>query len=149
MSRLLCFIISVFLLCSCETREVKIQQLLLKGNIALEANQPEQASYYYNEALLMDSCFSDALNNLGTISFRSGRWDDAVHRYDKAILCNPAPEYYLNRANAWFEAGAFFNVLQDLDVFEKAYPDTIPPKVLRGLTLARLKRLAMKNGKKS
>jgi tetratricopeptide (TPR) repeat protein len=140
MSRLFYFLIPVVLLSSCETREVKIQQLLLKGNIALEASQPEQAAYYYNEALLLDSCFSDALNNLGTISFRSGRWDDAVHLYDQAILCNPEPQYYLNRANAWFEAGAFFNVLQDLDVFEKAHPDTIPPRVLRGLTLARLKR---------
>jgi tetratricopeptide (TPR) repeat protein len=140
MSRLFHFLLPVLLLSSCETREVKIQQLLLKGNIALEASQPEQAAYYYNEALLMDSCFSDALNNLGTIAFRSGNWDEAVHRYDQAILCKPSPVYYLNRANAWFEAGAFFNVLKDLDVFEKAFPDTIPPKVLRGLSLTRLKR---------
>ena len=140
MSRLFYFLIPVVLLSSCETGEVKLQQLLLKGNIALKAGQQEQASYYYKEALLLDSCFSDALNNLGTISFRSGRWDDAVHLYDQAILCKPVPQYYLNRANAWFEAGAFFNVLEDLSIYEKTYPDTIPPKVLRGLTLARLKK---------
>lgn len=106
----------------------------------MEASQPEQAAYYYNEALLLDSCFSDVLNNLGTIAFRSGNWDEAVHRYDQAILCSRKPEFYLNRANAWFEAGAFYNVLEDLDYYEKAFPDTIPPKVLRGLSLARLKR---------
>lgn len=140
MSRLFYFLIPVLLLSSCETREIKLQQLLLKGNIALEAGQPEQAAYYYKEALAMDSCFSDALNNLGTISFQSGNWDNAIHFYDQAILCKQVPEYYLNRANAWFEAGAFFKVLEDLNLFEKAHPDTIPPKVLRGLTLTRLNR---------
>ena len=125
---------------SCETQEVKLQQLLLKGNIALQASQFEQATYYYEEAIKLDSCFSDAWNNLGTISFRSGQQDEAILRYDRAISCKPDVAYYLNRANAHFENKSFFSVLQDLEIVEKIKKDSVPAMALKGLTLARLLR---------
>lgn len=140
MSRFLSFFIIGFALSACETKEVKLQQLLLKGNIAIEATQFEQAIYYYKEALKLDSCFSDAWNNLGTIDFRLGQQDEAIQHYDRAIQCNPKAEFYLNRANAQFENMAFFSALKDIEFFEKQKPDSIPAMVLKGLILGRLQQ---------
>lgn len=145
MLRFLSFLIIGSALLSCETKEVKIQQLLLKGNIAIEATQFEQASYYYKEALKLDSCFSDAWNNLGTIAFRTGRQDEAILNYDRAIQCSPKPAYYLNRANAEFENKAFFSALKDIETFEIQKPDSIPAMVLKGLILARLQQFEPAN----
>ena len=140
MSRYLLLLLVSTALFSCETKEVKIQQLLLKGNLALEDAQLEQATYYYKEAIKLDSCFADAWNNLGTIAFRRGNKDEAIVNYDQAIQCRPTPSFYLNRANAHFENLSFFSALKDIEAFEKEVADSIPALVLKGQILARLKR---------
>ncbi|MFM7194955.1 MAG: tetratricopeptide repeat protein [Bacteroidota bacterium] len=130
---------SVFLL-SCDSREVRMQQFLLKGNQHLEASEWGQAEYYYKQAIGLDSCYSDALNNLGTAYYRNRRWDEAIGWYDKAIACDPRPAYYLNRANAWYENNAFFNASADVDRVLTTRPDTVPALMLQGLILSKLQR---------
>ncbi len=85
----LVFLLPLFLILACsESKETRLQQLLLKGNIAIKEHNNEQALYYYEQALKLEPCFVDALNNKGTVYFNQGKWDKAVHEYDQAITCN-------------------------------------------------------------
>jgi len=137
MRRIPLFFILIPLLWGCESREIRLQQFLLKGNQHLADGEWAMAEYYYKQAIELDSAFSDALNNLGTTYFRKGRWDEAIFWYDKAIAAKARPAWYLNRANAWYENKAYFNAAADVDQVLAVRPDTVPAMVLRGLILAR------------
>jgi len=128
------------LISACDDREQQIQQLLLKGNLALDHQQFEQAVRYYEEAVKLDPCFGDALNNIGTARFRGGRIDEAIVWYDKAISCSPRYDFLLNRANAHFENKAFFSAAEDAKRLLQLAPDSIDVLTLKGLIMSRLGR---------
>ena len=125
---------------SCDSSNVKIQRFLLIGNQHLENQEFESAIYYYKEALELDSCFSDALNNLGTAAYQVKNWPEAIEWYNKAIDCNAKPEYYLNRSNSSYEIHAYFQALKDVNRYLEYKPDTLPGLLLQGLILTKLGR---------
>lgn len=134
-------LVLVILFASCDTRESKLQKFLLKGNMELNAGHPQQAEAYYLEALKIDPCFVDALNNLGTLEFNRRYFDKAISRYDEAVDCHPEflPAYF-NRANALYETKEYYGALADLDRIEKARPDTASVYFLRGLIFTKMRK---------
>jgi tetratricopeptide (TPR) repeat protein len=126
-----------------DSKETRIQRLLLQGNEMIEQKNYEQAERYYQGAVALDSCFADAWNNLGTVEYTRGNLDGAAAKYSRAIECNPdLMEAYLNRANTYYESGEVYNALKDLDRVEKQLPDTTTLHLLRGLVFTRMKRYA-------
>jgi tetratricopeptide (TPR) repeat protein len=125
---------------ACSSKETKLQQFLLKGNIALEAGNKAQAAYYYREAIQLDPCYLDALNNLGTLEFRDKNFDRAVQHYDQALACNAEflPAIF-NRANARFESKEYYAALADVETIAKRKPDTAWVDFTRGLIFTRLR----------
>lgn len=130
-----------FALVSCTSPETRLQQFLLKGNVALEGGNKEQATYYYRQAIALDPCFADALNNLGTLAFRSQNFDQAVDFYTQAIACNSGfwAAYY-NRAHARFERKEYFGALADVEKIESVQPDTVWIDFTRGLIFTRMRQ---------
>jgi tetratricopeptide (TPR) repeat protein len=137
--------ISVFFallaLCGCDSKETKLQRFLIQGNEMAQKQNFAQARRYFNEALKIDSCFSDAWNNLGTISYRQSNFQEAFEFYSNAIHCNskfyPA---YLNRANASYELGNSESGLKDLMTYETNNPDTFVIHFSRGLLLSKQRK---------
>jgi tetratricopeptide (TPR) repeat protein len=135
------FIFAIFLaLFACDSSTVKIQRFLLIGNQHLENQEFESAIYYYKEAIALDSCFSDALNNLGTAAYKVENWPEAIDWYNRAIDCNPRPEYFINRSNAAYEIHAYYQALEDVSRYLEFKPDTLPGLLLQALTLTKLGR---------
>jgi tetratricopeptide (TPR) repeat protein len=131
----------VALICQgCGSRESRLQSFLLKGNTSLAENDPDKALYYYNEALKVDPCFVDALNNAGTISHNEGHYDEAIVFYTKAIECNPVfIDAWFNRANSYYESGEYYSALADIDRISETKPDTSALFFLKGLVLTKQK----------
>lgn len=138
MRKIAILIIGTVLMAACDTRETRLQSFLLKGNTTLAEGDTEKALYYYNEALKIDPCFADALNNAGTISHNVAHYDEAIGLYSKAIECNPAfLDAWFNRANSYYESGVHFSALADIDHIIKAKPDTSAAYFLKGLVLTK------------
>jgi uncharacterized protein with beta-barrel porin domain len=49
-----------------DTKETRLQRYLLQGNEQVSLRNADGAERFFKEALRLDSCFADALNNLGT-----------------------------------------------------------------------------------
>jgi tetratricopeptide (TPR) repeat protein len=135
------YLLIIVTLTCCDTRETRLQRFLIQGNEQAQKQNFEQARKYFREALKLDSCFSDAWNNLGTISYRQGNFQEAWENYTHAIQCSttfyPA---YLNRANALYELNKTEEGLSDLLVYEKNSPDTFVVDFSRGLLLTKQKK---------
>lgn len=138
MKRLLLLVFVGILLSGCDDKETRMKGFLLKGNEALKTDDPEKALYYYKEALKLDECFSDALNNAGTIQHNMGNHQGAIEMYTKAIECKPDYlEARFNRANTYYESGEYFAAIADIDAIVKQKPDTAAVYFLKGLVMTR------------
>jgi tetratricopeptide (TPR) repeat protein len=128
------FLILLIVLGCSDRKELRLQKFLLKGNLSLKEGNPEQAMYYFKEALKVDPCFADALNNLGTISFQQTHWDEALTYYNQAIRCYPEflPAYF-NRANTYYELKEYFNAQKDVQKIIAQKPDTAVVYFIQGL----------------
>jgi tetratricopeptide (TPR) repeat protein len=105
MLRYISAIVVVILIWGCESKESRLQSFLLKGNEEVRKGDNEKALYYYTEALKLDSCFLDALNNIGTVHHKAQRYGQAIENYSTALNCNP--EFFqarLYRANIYYES---------------------------------------------
>jgi len=132
-------IVVVLIICGCEDKESRLQGFLVKGNEEINKGDTEKALYYYSEALKLDSCFVDALNNAGTIHHKAHRLKEAIATYSKAIDCKPEySQAWFNRANSYYESGEFYNALQDIAHLTKATPDSSLVYFLKGLVLVKL-----------
>jgi tetratricopeptide (TPR) repeat protein len=132
-------IVVVLTICGCEDKESRIQSFLLKGNEEVNKGDTEKALYYYSEALKLDSCFVDALNNIGTVHHKAHRFKDAIASYSKAIGCKPDySQAWFHRANSYYESGEYYNALKDIDHLTKATPDSSLVYFLKGLVLVKL-----------
>jgi tetratricopeptide (TPR) repeat protein len=128
-------IVFFLVLVSCTpSKEVRLQQFLLKGNGALKEQNTVEATRYFTEALRLDPCFVEALNNLGTMAFQSNNWEEALGYYDKAIECNAnyLPAYF-NRVNTYYELKQYYNARQDIQRIKKSKPDTAVVHFAEGL----------------
>jgi tetratricopeptide (TPR) repeat protein len=134
-------LIFLILITGCDSKETKLQRFLIQGNEMAQKQNFAQARKYFNEALRLDSCFADAWNNLGTISFQQHNYDEALNNYTHVIDCN-AKFYtaYLNRANTFYELNRPHEGLGDLDVYQKNNPDTFVVHFSRGLLLTKQKK---------
>jgi len=140
MTKYIIAIVVVLLIGGCDSRETRLQSFLLQGNLSLKEGDDEKALYFYIEALKVDGCFADALNNAGTIDHNAGRYADAIARYSKAVECNPKfLNAWFNRANTYYESGEYYSALSDLDHIVKVKPDTSEVHFLRGLVQTKLK----------
>lgn len=128
----------ILISCGEDKDEADKQRFLIKGNDALEKQEYKEALRYYTEALKIDSCYTDALNNIGIVQYENGSYGEAVLNYDAAINCNfEAWEAYLNRANAYYELNELYRALDDLEYLARKTPDS--SKVYFGLGLVQTK----------
>jgi tetratricopeptide (TPR) repeat protein len=132
---------SLLILAACsESKETRVQRFLAQGNDMVRKQNFEEAMSYYEGALKLDSCFADALNNLGSVHHRQGNFAKANDLYSKAIRCNPDfISGYLNRANTRYELNRLDDALEDLKRVEAVKPDTVALPFSRGLIYTRLR----------
>lgn len=127
-------ILAVLMLACTESREVRVQRFLLRGNEMVKRNNPDEAERFFREALVLDSCFADAWNNLGTVQFNRGQHAQAIDSYSHAVMCRPDfVDAWLNRANAGYAMGSWSRALDDLAKVQQLKPDTAVIPHLRGL----------------
>ena len=133
------FILLVALGCG-GRKELRLQKFLLKGNLSMNEGNTDQAATYFNEALKIDPCFADALNNLGTLRFQQKHWDEALNFYTQAIRCHPDfLNAYFNRANTYYELNEFFNAQQDVQKILATKPDTAVAYFTQGLIATKMR----------
>lgn len=134
------FIALVCLLGCAEGRESKLQKFLIKGNNEINNKNFEQGISYYKEAINMEPCFTEGLNNLGTAYYKQDKLEQALNSYSQAIDCDPdyLPAYY-NRANTLYELKEYFSALKDLDRIETAKKDTAVTSFITGLVHTKLR----------
>jgi Tfp pilus assembly protein PilF len=127
--------VAILALSSCsDSKETRMQRFLLQGNEKIVDKEYEQAEKYFLSALRLDSCFADALNNLGTVEHRRRNNASAVNYYSRAIKCSPDfVQAYLNRANVYYETGALKDALSDIQWLEKKIGDSSSVVLLKGL----------------
>ncbi len=119
-----------------DSRETRMQRHLVQGNEKIREQEYEQAERFFKEALRLDSCFEDALNNLGTVYHRRKNPEQALEYYSKALACEPRfLSALLNRANVSYEIGEYDQALADLNEVESLKPDTAVLWELRALVL--------------
>lgn len=123
-----------------DSREVRVQRFLMKGNEMVKRKNFDEAERYFREAIALDSCFADAWNNLGTLQFNRGDYGAAQASYTQALTCKPDfIDARLNRANAAYRLREWYYALSDLEKVDAARPDTLPALHLRGLIYTGMK----------
>jgi tetratricopeptide (TPR) repeat protein len=74
----------------------------------------EQAAIYYKEAIMLDSCYADAWNNLGALQSLTKHPNEAIDSYSRALACNvdflPAR---IGRASAYFDQRDYLKAVAD------------------------------------
>jgi tetratricopeptide (TPR) repeat protein len=138
-----CFIIiyTVAILGCSDSKETRMQRFLIQGNEKIREREYEQAEKCFLSALKLDSCFADALNNLGTVEQRRKNLPGAIKFYSRAIRCDDKfLMAYINRANALYEANRPEDALLDLAWIEQTDPDTAIVHELKGLVFWKLRQ---------
>ena len=133
------FFLFLFLI-GCDSKEARLQKFLLKGNLAGQERNWEQATYYYAEAIRIEPCFEEAWNNLGTVYFQQKNYEKAMENYEKAVSCSPQfIDALLNRANTAYELKEYFRAVNDLEKVITLKPDTSVTYFTLGLTYTKLR----------
>jgi tetratricopeptide (TPR) repeat protein len=132
-------IVVVLLISGCDDKESRQQAFLLRGNEELSKGDDDKALYYYNEALQLDSCFADALSNIGKVEFDAHRYSEAIASYSKALECKPDRlDIRMYRAGGYCESREYYKALEDVDFVIRMAPDSAPAYFLRGIVLTDL-----------
>jgi tetratricopeptide (TPR) repeat protein len=134
-------LLSSLVLLGCETKETQLQRFLLQGNEALAEQNYQGAEYYFQEAMKLDPCFVDALNNLGVLYSNQNRFDVAIEYFTKTLACDDTfIVAYFNRANSFYESKGYYSLLKDAEHILKVRPDTAVGFVLLGLAKTKLRQ---------
>jgi tetratricopeptide (TPR) repeat protein len=81
-----------------ETDEMTADEHYLMGNALSSFGQYENATKEYQLALKIRPGFTDALNNLGIVLNRLGRYEEALSVADDAVRFSPQdPDVWYNR----------------------------------------------------
>ena len=122
-------------------REVRKQQFLLRGNEALGQQNYREAGRFYEEALALDSCYKEALNNQGIWLYEQKQYASAVLSYDKALACDPGfMDAIVNRASAFYELNELYRALDDLQYVARQLPDSAYLYFSMGLVLTKMRK---------
>lgn len=120
--------------------ETNKQRFLIRGNEALAQQNYREANRLYSEALVIDSCYVPALNNIGIAQFEQQHYGQAILYYDRALLCNPEDyNAQLNRSNAFYESGELYRAEDDLLFLQKNHPDSAAISFRLGIVHAKMK----------
>ena len=140
MLKITCFFIFLILFsCTAGSDVVNKQRFLIRGNTALENKEFNEALRLYTEAVQLDSCYADALNNIAVVYSRLGRFSQSVSYCDQAIHCSPTFwDAYLNRASAYYELNELYRALDDLEYLQRQIPDSA--NVYFGIGLVKTKQ---------
>jgi len=118
----------------------KKKHFLHMGNLAFKEKMYGDAIRYYREAIMTDSSFAQAYNNLGIVYFKTGEIDKAINAYDNCLLQDSEfIDGYFNRNNAYFEKGKHKEALQDLRRIEDRYSPRKAIHFSKGLSFFGLK----------
>ena len=118
----------------CNTDTQQKRQFFLRANEAIAIGEYQEAIRFYNEALELDTTFSEAYNNRGIAYFELGQFERAVEDYTKAIATQPEyTDAYYNRANAFYEMKEYEKSKQDLNWAQKSYADSAYIYFTRGI----------------
>ena len=136
----------MFTLIACDSKEIRTQRFLIQGNQALAAQEYSGAQFYLEEAIKLNPCFIEALNNLGTLHSNQKHFVQAIDHFSKAIACdrNFLPAYF-NRANAYYDSKEYYSMLQDSEYILSLKPDTVVGHVLHGLAQTKLRQYEAAN----
>lgn len=141
MTRLISSLCLFFAFSCSDNKEARLQQFLLKGNLATKQRSFDQAAYYFGEAIRVEPCYADAWNNLGTVYFEQGRFELAMEKYSKAIECQPGfLNALLNRANTAYELKEYYKAIEDLDRVAAIKPDTALVYFTKGLVFTKMRK---------
>ena len=132
----------IFVVLSCgDSKETRMQRFLVQGNEKIREQEYEQAEKLFLSALRLDTCFADALNNLGTVEQRRKNYDSAIRYYSRAIRCDERFFLaYINRANAYFENKQFQQALEDAKQAEGIFPDSLPVLEMQALSYWKMRQ---------
>lgn len=126
--------VGLLLITCSESREVRVQRFLMRGNEMVRLKNFDEAERLFREAIGLDSCFADGWNNLGTLQFNRGDFVDAQISYTWALDCKPDfTDARFNRANAAYRLREWYSALSDLEKVDDVKPDTAASLHLRGL----------------
>ncbi len=115
------------------------QRFLIRGNEALSQQNYREAVRFYGEALLIDSCYSPAWNNLGVTRFEQKQFGKALEAYDAALRCDPEDvEAILNRTNAYYETNQLYRAEDDISYLIRNMPDSSELHFRMGLVHAKM-----------
>jgi len=141
MRKIFIFIGLTFFLGCAGKREHSRQNFLLKGNLAFEKGQFEQALHYYNEAIGVDSTFTTAYYNKALTLVEMDKPYEAIDTYDDLIQIDPKYSRALyNRANLYLDVNQYFSALEDLEALNEVWKDSALLYFTKGLVNTKLKR---------
>jgi tetratricopeptide (TPR) repeat protein len=96
---------------------------------------PNKALEYLNQAISLDSNYTNAYSNRGVAWINKGDYDRAISDFDKTIELNPSHiDAYLNRGSAWKEKGDYDRAISDFDKTIELNPRDGDAYVNRGLS---------------
>lgn len=116
------------------------QRFLIRGNEALRQRDFREATRVYQEAIKLDSCYVDALNNLGVLFFEQRHFSKAIQQYDQALVCQP--DYFealMNRVNVFYELNELYRALDDLKYISQTAQDSAQVHFMLGLVHTKLR----------
>ena len=125
---------------SCTDKEHRKQQFLLKGTEAHRNQNYPSAIHYLKEAIIIDSCYTPAINNLATIHYQQGKLDEAQHLYERALICDP--DFYqarINLSNTLYDLRQHYRGMDILTTQYKMTPDSAAVLFGMGMHLTRLR----------
>ena len=106
------------------------------GNALLERGRFQDAVAVYQQVLKLDPNFWMATYNLGYVSYRLQKFDDAEHYLSRAILLNPYDsEEYFVRGESRVESGHIDAGIEDLKHAVQIRPDAEPYRAMLRLAM--------------
>jgi len=137
-SKILLFIPIIWI--GCDSIDDQKGRFLLKGNKKMEENDPKSALGFYEEAIALDSNFSDAYYNKGMAHLQLNQLEEAIQDFSKAIQKSPSSvEAVFQRGLAYLDLGANYNAKEDASRMVSESPADWRSYFLAGLTEEKLK----------
>lgn len=102
-------------------------------------NNNQQAFYYSNRALEIDSTHIGALNIRGSVKYENHQYQEAIRDFDRAIELNPNDgTSYMNRANSKDDLGYHSEAILDYNKAIELLPDYYLVYLNRGVAKNRI-----------